>query len=160
MKSLKASAILLILLSGCASVQTTGEPFYPKGSKNSLANQLDRGLNTLTKQDIEQKIKGRPQIFIDSNKEVWTYKNSVSKSHLYVLAINSSRKNQILIEELVLTFDKQGRLTAYQIRNQADETREKIDYGYQISNGLVLGIISGVVMAVVNDSIQRLKEKN
>lgn len=159
MKPLRALvAISLLFSAGCANIKTTGNPLYKNGESSKLDNYLYAGLGKLTKKQVGKKIDGNPEIFITEKSEQWTYRATTTKSKLKVRLLNTIKVDNADIQELVIFFNKKGVLTNYQIRNQSDETVEKSDYAYKMGDGMILGIISGIVFAAINNAIGRAKK--
>ncbi len=153
------SALLIFSVSGCSSVKVIGQPFYPDGQFSELTTFLDQGVNKITKKDIQEKISGKPEITVNEGSEKWFYQISETRNRLKIRFLNSSRQETNSVKELTLNFNKTGVLTSYQIKDQSGQTVERNDYAYQLSNSIILGVISGVVFSLVNTAIESIKTK-
>jgi hypothetical protein len=159
MRTLRTIMTLCFLFTtGCASVKTTGQPFCPNEQIPELINYLDNGLNKVTKKDIRKKISAVPEVFANEKFENWTYSNSSAKNKLTVGPLYLTKTEKSYIRELVLTFNKQGVLTSYRLKNEPKETVEKSDHGYKIGEGIVMGFISGLVFALISSITEKAKK--
>jgi len=152
-------ALLVFGLSGCASVQLSGKPFYPANQTADLTGYLDAGIGKASKKELAEKLNGVPEITVNENSEVWVYKSSETRNRLLINVFFSTRYDETSANELKLTFNKNGLLASYQLNQKNSKGKESMDYGYKLGDGIVVGIISGVVFSVVNTLIQNIKDK-
>ncbi len=153
-------ALSMLLCCGCSSIQTAGQSFNPKSGNRpvDLASYLQNGISKLTKQEIKAVIPGTPEVTIIDGVETWFFQYSQRTSKLNIGFSNTTRTNNFSVEELTLTFNKNGILTAYQIKNRAGQEVDKASHMYKLGDGLFVGVVSAIVFGLINDILGRMRD--
>ncbi len=150
----------LFFYCGCSSLQVTGQPFGQKSGTNviDLASYLQNGISVLTKGEIGTTVPGTPEITINEGMETWFFQYSRTTSKLSIGLTQTRRANNFSIEELTLTFNKNGILTGYQIKSRSGQNTEKSSHTYKLGDSLFVGVVSAIVFGIINDILGKMKK--
>lgn len=154
---------VLLFTFGCSGLKITGKPYYEKGSAEELMDYLKQGTGKLTKQEVKEKIGGRPELLADANSERWVYKYTKIKDSSHGFILFSKKRIKTTTKELELTFDKDGILQNYKIKDNDTESSERVNktdhYSHLVTDGMLTAAIAAAILIAVDLLRTYVKER-